>query len=103
MSKARPQGFEPRPTGLESVMLPLHQGRVLFDRVFVLRLVDWTRWGQLGSQKFTIYEKREPFGEGVSVFFGVTEQAIGFFNIGHVRFVVERNLIALNLPNRVGK
>ena len=26
--EARPQGFEPRPTGLESVMLPLHQGRL---------------------------------------------------------------------------
>ena len=33
-SQARPQGFEPRPTCLESVMLPLHQGRGVFDSVF---------------------------------------------------------------------
>ena len=36
-SQARPQGFEPRPTGLESVMLPLHQGRGVFDSVFGFR------------------------------------------------------------------
>ena len=38
-SQARPQGFEPRPTGLESVMLPLHQGRGVFDSVFGFRCV----------------------------------------------------------------